>query len=51
LKEIGRQFQIDKYSTVSSAIERMKKQIAIDIKLCKRMNILADMAKKSQEQT
>ena len=50
LKEIGNEFQIDKYSTVSSAIERMKKRISKDRELSRRLDKLTDSIKKSHEQ-
>lgn len=51
LKEIGEQFQIDRYSTVSSTIERMKKRMLEDRALSRRMEELAVSIGKSQEQT
>jgi REP element-mobilizing transposase RayT len=51
LKEIGEQFGIQKYSSVSSSIERMKRQIADDPKLGKRVEQLTERIHKSQEQT
>ena len=51
LKEIGEQFQMDKYSSVSSAIERMKALIANDRRLRSRVEKLVLMLAKSQEQT
>ena len=51
LKEIGEQFQMDKYSSVSSAIERMKALIAKDRRLRSRVEKLVLMLAKSQEQT
>ncbi len=51
LKEIGRQFQMAKYSSTSSIIERMKRQILADRNLRKRVDRVADRVGKSQEQT
>lgn len=51
LKEIGNQFGIQKYSSVSSSIERMKRQIAIDSRLAKRIERLTKRILKSQKQT
>jgi putative transposase len=50
LKEIGRQFHMEKYSSISSIIERMKKQMLADRNLKKRVDRVADgVSKKSQE--
>ena len=51
LKEIGREFQMEKYSSISSIIERMKKQMLTDSTLKRRVNRVADRASKSQERT
>ena len=51
LKDIGRQFHMEKYSSVSSIIERMKRQMQVDGNLKKRVDRVADWASKSQEQT
>jgi REP element-mobilizing transposase RayT len=51
LKEIGNQFNIQKYSSVSSSIERMKQQIDKDPKLAKRIERLRKRILKSQKQT
>ncbi len=51
LKEIGRRFEMEKYSSISSVIERMKKQMLTDRNLKKRANRVANMVNKSQEQT
>ncbi len=51
LKEIGRQFHMEKYSSISSIIERMKKQMLEDRNLKKRVDRVTDGASKSQEQT
>ena len=51
LKEIGHQFHMEKYSSISSIIERMKKQMLADRNLKKRVDRVADRASKSQEQT
>ena len=37
LKEIGRRFQMEKYSSISSIIERMKKQMLTDSTLKRRV--------------
>ncbi len=50
LQEIGTQFQIKKYSSVSSIVERMKDRIGTDKKVKKRINELCALIK-SQEQT
>ena len=51
LKQIGEQFGIRKYSSVSSAIERLKLVIAEDHKLRKRVDRIVSALSKSQEQT
>ena len=51
LKEIGRQFQMEKHSSISSIIERTKKQMLKDRNLKRRMDRVANMFNKSQEQT
>ena len=51
LKQIGLDFKIIKYSSVSSSIERTKKWIAADRKLRAKVNKLVFMLRKSQEQT
>jgi putative transposase len=51
LKQIGFDFKIIKYSSVSSSIERTKKWIATDKKLRAKVNKLVFMLRKSQEQT
>ena len=51
LKEIGEQFRINKYSSVSSVIERMKKVLAKDRQLMKRVEGIVLALSKSQEQT
>jgi len=51
LKEIGLQFGMEKYSSISSIIERMKKRVLKDRNLKKRMDRVADGVNKSQEQT
>jgi REP element-mobilizing transposase RayT len=50
LKNIGAQFQIDNYSTVSSIIERFKSRLQSDRGLAKRVNQVR-LAIMSQEQT
>ena len=51
LKQIGEQFQMEKYSSVSSVIERMKKELNKDRKLKTRMREISELVLKSQEQT
>lgn len=51
LKEIGNLFEMEKYSSVSSIIERFKKQLRVDRSLKKRVDECYLMVKKSQEQT
>jgi REP element-mobilizing transposase RayT len=51
LKEIGRQFHVEKYSSISSIIERMKRQMLTDRDLKKRVDRVTDGVIKSQEQT
>jgi putative transposase len=51
LKQIGFDFKVIKYSSVSSAIERTKKRIAEDRKLRTKVKKLIFMLRKSQEQT
>jgi len=51
LKQIAEQYRIQKYSSVSSVIERMKAMIAADRRLRKRIEDLSSLLSKSQEQT
>lgn len=51
LKQIGEQFQVKKYSSVSSVIERMNAAMANDRKLRDRLENLVTVMSKSQEQT
>ena len=51
LKEIGAAFKIDRYSTVSSIVERMKVRIGRDETLRKRVDHLISTIQMSQEQT
>ncbi len=51
LKEIGKDFGIERYSTVSSVVERMKVGIEKNELLRKRVNHLISIISKSQEQT
>lgn len=51
LKQIGLDFKINKYSSVSSVIERIKKRMTEDRKLRAKINKLVLMSRKSQEQT
>ncbi len=50
LKEIGSHFQMGKYSSISSIIERMEKQLFEDRNLKKRMEKLSAQISKSQVQ-
>lgn len=47
LKQIGEQFQMERYSSVSSAIERMKQELKKDRKLNERISAISDMELKS----
>ena len=51
LEEIGREFEIAEYSSVSSVIEKIKAMIAKDRKLKKRVLGLKEEINMSQEQT
>ncbi|MBW2544564.1 MAG: transposase [Deltaproteobacteria bacterium] len=51
LKEIALQFHMEKYSSISSIIERMKKQMLTDSTLKGRVDRVAKGVSKSQEQT
>ena len=51
LADIGKEFGIDNYSTVSTIIERMKGKISKDERVRKRMQDLMDDMKMGQEQT
>jgi chromosomal replication initiation ATPase DnaA len=51
LKEIGKALKIEKYSTVSSIIERVKKEIPRDNIFKKRVDHLIVKVVKSQRQT
>jgi len=51
LKEIGRQFKIEKYSSVSSIIERTRRQMQEDASFRKRIEELSSTLTKSQGQT
>jgi len=51
LEEIGREFEVAKYSSVSSVIERTKAMIAKDRKLRRRVEELKKEINMSQEQT
>ncbi len=48
---IRREFQMEKYSSISSVIERMKKQMLTDSTLKRRVDKVAEKVSKSQEQT
>ena len=51
LVEVGKMFEMKKYSSVSSIIERLKAQMAKDRNLRKRVQKLEFRISKSQEQT
>jgi len=51
LKQIGEQFQMKKYSSVSSVIERIKAAIENNRRLRSRIENLVSALNKSQEQT
>jgi len=51
LKQAGEQFGIEKYSTVSSIVERVKYEMKVDKGLKKRIQNLAGKIIKSQRQT
>lgn len=51
LSEIGCRFQMERYSSISSIIERMKKLMQVDQNLNKRVSRISDEISKSQEQT
>ncbi len=51
LKQVGEQFGIKKYSTVSSIVERVKYEMKVDKGLKKRIQNLAENITKSQRQT
>ena len=50
LEEIGRQFGIAKYSSVSSAIEKMKRDILADRRLKARVKTIEKILQNSQQQ-
>ena len=51
LKDIALQFHMEKYSSVSSIIRRAEKQMLTNRSLKKRVDMVADKARKGQEQT
>ncbi len=51
LKQVGEQFGIEKYSTVSSIVERVKYEMKVDMRLNRRIRDLAERITKSQRQT
>jgi len=51
LKKIGLQFRMEKYSTISSILERMKRRMLKDLNLKRRMDRVAEGICKSQGQT
>lgn len=51
LKDIGREFGIDNYSSVSSIMERMKREISIDPNIKEQVEMAKKRINKSHEQT
>ncbi len=51
LKQVGDQFGIEKYSTVSSIVERVKHEIKVDKELKNRVQKLSEKINKGQRQT
>ncbi|SPD71718.1 hypothetical protein PITCH_A100002 [uncultured Desulfobacterium sp.] len=51
LKQVGKQFGIEKYSTVSSIVERVKHEMNVDSGFKKRVQTLIKQIDKSQRQT
>jgi putative transposase len=51
LKKIGSQFRVEKYSTVSSIVEKVKYEMKVDKKLNQRVQKLAEKIINSQRQT
>ena len=51
LEEIGRQFGIAKYSSVSSAIEKMKREMSVDRRLRLRVKNIEKTLRNSQQRT
>ena len=51
LKQVGDEFRISKYSTVSSIVEKVKKDIRLDKSLKKRVGLLIDKITKGHRQT
>ena len=51
LKHVGEQFGIEKYSTVSSIVERVKNEMKADKGFKNQMQIVAEKITKSQRQT
>jgi len=51
LKQVGEQFGIHKYSTVSSIVERVKHEMNVDKGLKNRVKLLYEKIAKSQQQT
>ena len=51
LEDIGREFKVAKYSSVSSVIERMKTKIAMNRRMKTRIERLKEEINMSQEQT
>jgi chromosomal replication initiation ATPase DnaA len=51
LKHVGEQFDIEKYSTVSGIVERVKFEMDVDKEIKKRVQNLAEKIIKSQRQT
>jgi len=48
LKQVGKRFGIEKYSTVSSIVERVKREMKADKVLKKQIQDLVDKISKSQ---
>jgi len=51
LKDIGKQFKIEKYSSISSIIERVNRQMQEDAGFRKRIDQMSSTVTKSQRQT
>ena len=51
MKDIGREFGIDNYSSVSSIMERMKREISIDPNIKEQVEMAKKRINKSHEQT
>ena len=51
LKQVGKQFGIERYSTVSGIVERPKYEMNADKRLKKRIRNLTEITSKSQRKT